>query len=257
MGVRGKNRTLQFCRGLSRGSTRTPSGRTRSSSKTATPSTAPSTQRCWVVTSHTDAYVWAMMIWRWPLRSFTSVRPYTSSDVAGPLHPCSVYPLHPLRSRHVRAVWTRVASYSNRKSCFAQSDPNRYYLVADLAEGRIDLKAGARLLNRWTILAVQPTQAGVSRLTFEQHIEPVTHEPGPTRGRLGGRVLPLDFRGRLIEGPRRPLGYIFPNVPDSGQLPVPIGCGRGSPVRWGYQSLASALTPGTPAILISAPMTPR
>ena len=140
----------------------------------------------------------------------------------------------------------------------AQSDPNRYYLVADLAEGRIDLKAGARLLNRWTILAVQPTQAGVSRLTFEQHIEPVTHEPGPTRGRLGGRVLPLDFRGRLIEGPRAASRlYFSPTFLIQGNFPFQSDVAGAVLSGGDIKSLASALTPGTPAILISAPMTPR
>lgn len=137
----------------------------------------------------------------------------------------------------------------------ATSEPNSYYLIIDLVEGQVTLKAGARVLERWpTLTTYQPTETGVSLLSFQQHIEPVTREPGASRGRLGGRLFPLDFKGRLTEGRRTttrlyfaPAFLIQGDFPSRPDVPGAVLSGRD------VKSLASALTPGMSAILIVAP----
>ncbi len=135
-----------------------------------------------------------------------------------------------------------------------EQDADRYYLIIDLTTGRLDLRAGAKILARWPI-TVGPTSfdAGVHLLTLEQHLEPMTFEPGPARGRLGGRFLPLDFVGRLTEGARAATRLYFtpPFLLQGDFLSKPDVAGvtlNGQHIK----SLASALIPGSPAILIAA-----
>ena len=132
-------------------------------------------------------------------------------------------------------------------------DPDRYYLIVDLSEHFIDLKAGARRLKRWKLLDSLYDGAPVTLMTFKQHLAPSTPEPGPSRGRIGGRSLPLDFKGRLTEGPRstsrlyfQPPFLIQGGLPSRPQLNHAVLSGQD------IRSLTSALEPGTPAILIPA-----
>ena len=70
---------------------------------------------------------------------------------------------------------------------------------------------------------VGPFPATTQRLLFTQRVDPVSPEPGNGKHRLRGRLLPLDFRGRLVEGPRdRSSLYIPPlYLKSEPYLPTP------------------------------------
>ena len=133
-------------------------------------------------------------------------------------------------------------------------DPERYYLVIDLPAGNVDLKSGARLLRRSRVrsVTVGRPQSDTSLHRYRQNVPPVTPEPGTRSLRLGGQRVPLDFWGRLTEGPRQRSRLCF----DGGLILQPDGpaCSdtgfcvvlNGSDIK----SLGSGLSRGAPAILI-------
>jgi hypothetical protein len=139
--------------------------------------------------------------------------------------------------------------------------PEAYYLVIDLAQARVDLKSGARLLRSAPVLGVsqQPgAPAGTRRCTYVGLVPPVTPDPGAQGLRLGGRRLPLDFSGRLTEGPRHRSrlwfcgGLVLQSVdtvcPDSAAC-----VGLDGP---DIKALGSALQPGAAAILVPSAVRP-
>ncbi len=150
---------------------------------------------------------------------------------------------------------------SNRKQAlelevrFAKKNPDAYYLVIDLPSRKVYLKAGAYILRSCAIQKYLLTGAlsrSSSQLQMIARLDPVSAEPGNSGLRLRGRRLPLDFSGRLIEGPRgrsrlyfSPALFIQPH-----EFPVPARtCGivlDSSDVK----ALDSALYPGSTAILI-------
>ena len=138
---------------------------------------------------------------------------------------------------------------------FVSENPNAYYLVIDLPSRKVYLKAGAHILR---ICAVQNYRlAGAlsllpSQLRMIVRIDPHTVEPGNSGLRLRGRRLPIDFSGRLIEGPRgrsrlyySPALLIQPHV-----LPLPAGTFGIALDSSDVKALDSALRPGSAAILI-------
>ncbi|MCZ6631906.1 MAG: hypothetical protein O7G87_00745 [bacterium] len=127
--------------------------------------------------------------------------------------------------------------------------PEAYYLVVDIPAGKIELKSGAHLLHTCTIQggSVQtPTQA----YTLRYRIDPQTPEPGNQGLRLRGRHLPLDFQGRLIEGPRHMSSlYFSPPLILTASQPFP-SIPHLQLFGPDIKALGSALRPGDRAILI-------
>jgi hypothetical protein len=139
--------------------------------------------------------------------------------------------------------------------CFAGKNPDAYYLVIDLPSRKVFLKTGAHILRSCAVRKYRLTRAlsrSSSQLQMIARLDPVSAEPGNTGVRLRDRRLPLDFSGRLIEGPRgRSRLYFSPAL-----LIQPRGFSV--PARTGgivldssdIKALDSALYPGSTAILI-------
>jgi len=135
------------------------------------------------------------------------------------------------------------------------SESEAYYLVINLETMQADLKSEARLLRSAPVLAFSGNvrqELGTQQYRFARLIAPVTPEPGAEGLRLGGRQLPMDFSGRLTEGPRRRSRLYF----SDGLLLQPLDavCPDGCLcVRLGdpdIKAFGSALQPGASAILI-------
>jgi hypothetical protein len=133
--------------------------------------------------------------------------------------------------------------------------PDLYYLVVDLPAGEVYLKCHAQLLKTCRIVDFSLPSGShrvSSLLRLADRIDPFTPEPGNAGVRLRGRTMPLDFLGRLVEGPREASRLYFrPSLLiQPGHLPVPssIGCVvlNGSDVK----ALGSALEPGSLAVWI-------
>lgn len=87
---------------------------------------------------------------------------------------------------------------------YIRDHPGGFYLLIDLSIGEIHLKADANLLRVCkihTIAGVAPRETEYAQ--FLKRLDPLTSEPGNDRLRHRSRLLPLDFVGRLTEGPRR------------------------------------------------------
>ncbi|MDA0745753.1 MAG: hypothetical protein O2954_04495, partial [bacterium] len=98
-----------------------------------------------------------------------------------------------------------------------------------------------------------PVQAQeTALLTFTAHIPPVTPEPGNHGQRLRGRRFPLDFTGRMIEGPRdQSRLYFYPSLllqPE--EIESPPGVQALMLSQSDIKALGSALQSGDKAILI-------
>lgn len=146
---------------------------------------------------------------------------------------------------------------------FAQKDPNAYYLVIDLPSRKVYLKAGAHILRACAIKDYRFTGAlprSSSQLRMIARLDPVSVEPGNPGLRLRGRRLPLDFSGRLIEGPRaRSRLYFSPSLLiQPTEFPLPSNSGAIVLDSSHIKALGSALQPGSVAILVPcAETTPR
>lgn len=136
-----------------------------------------------------------------------------------------------------------------------RATPDAYYLVVDVPAREVHLKCRARLLRTCRIVGhTLPIEShGVSRLLrLSERIDPFTPEPGNEGLRLRGRSLPLDFLGRLVEGPRRASQLYFrPSLLiHPSHLPLPGSINHivldGSDVK----ALGSALDRGSPAVWI-------
>ncbi len=151
-----------------------------------------------------------------------------------------------------RALWHKKTALEAEYRLI-QADPEAYYLVIDLPAGKVDLKAGARLLRTCPIqgygLAPRAYRETLL-LKMVNRIDPFTPEPGNHGLRLRGRRLPQDFIGRLIEGPRETSRlYFSPSL-----LIQPVGLPadishlnlNGNDVK----ALGTALRAGSAAILI-------
>ncbi|MDE2888088.1 MAG: hypothetical protein OXR72_07715 [Gemmatimonadota bacterium] len=138
---------------------------------------------------------------------------------------------------------------------FVSENPDAYYLVIDLPSRNVYLKAGAHILR---VCAIQHYRlAGALSLSSSQlrlidRIEPHSVEPGNSGLRLRGRRLPIDFSGRLIEGPRgRSRLYFSPALLiQPHELPLPAGTFGIALVSSDVKALDSALRPGSAAILV-------
>ncbi len=138
---------------------------------------------------------------------------------------------------------------------FVREDPDAYYLVIDLPAGKLYLKAGAHMLRSCAIQKYRLT-GGLSRSSLQlkmiARLAPVSAEPGNAGVRLRGRRLPLDFSGRLIEGPHgRSRLYFSPTLliqPHGFHVPAQTGgiVLDSSDIK----ALDSALRAGSNAILI-------
>ncbi len=139
--------------------------------------------------------------------------------------------------------------------CFARKNPNAYYLIIDLPIRKVYLKAGAHILRSCAVQKTRLTGAlgrSPSKLQLIARLAPVSTEPGNAGLRLRGRRLPLDFSGRLIEGPRgRSRLYFSPAllIQPHG-FPVPARTGAIVLDSSDIKALDSALHPGSTAILI-------
>ncbi|MDE2998888.1 MAG: hypothetical protein OXU79_07410 [Gemmatimonadota bacterium] len=138
---------------------------------------------------------------------------------------------------------------------FVSENPNANYLVIDLPSRNVYLKAGAHVLR---VCAIQHYRlAGAFRLSPSQlrmidRLYPHSVEPGNSGLRLRGRRLPIDFSGRLIEGPRgRSRLYFSPALLiQPHELPLPAGAIGIALVSSDIKALDSALGPGSAAILV-------
>jgi hypothetical protein len=141
-----------------------------------------------------------------------------------------------------------------RELDIVEQNPEQYYLIVNLFSKIIDLKAGARILFSAPIESVstsgnQPVVAAVFERTISPHIN-IPSFAGSAR--LADRRLPLDFVGRLIEGPRKfDRLYFRPGLMiESGQTSTPIAVTRLQVSGDDLKSLSSAMAPATPAILM-------
>ena len=133
-----------------------------------------------------------------------------------------------------------------------KTSPDDFYLIIDLPSKQIHLKSQGNVLRTCPILNLSPIEERHTRnYCFVNRIDPISIEPGNTNLRLRGRFFPLDFSGRLIEGPRhRSRLYFAPNLVmradgiSTGATPhITL-----SPVD--IKALGSALRPGNIAIFI-------
>ena len=137
----------------------------------------------------------------------------------------------------------------------ARKNPNAYYLVIDLPSRKVFLKAGAHILRSCAIQKYRLTGAlsrSSSQLRMIARLDPVSAEPGNTGLRLRGRRLPLDFSGRLIEGPRGRSRLYFSRalLIQPHEFSVPARTGGIVLDSSDIKALDSALQPGSTAILI-------
>lgn len=131
--------------------------------------------------------------------------------------------------------------------------PDQPYLILDLQEPIVTLKSGGRILRSISPSRVRAGEplAGVPRvLELISLIQPVTPEAGSEGLRLRGRKFPLDFRTRLVEGPRdRTRFYFEPTLLIGATEPGSDAIDVGLPEE-DIKALSSALDPGFKAILI-------
>lgn len=134
------------------------------------------------------------------------------------------------------------------------TDREKYYLIVDLFSGVIHLKAGGRTLLTTPIEGASTSlDQPVARADFERSIPPHSAlQAFKSSRRLADRRLPLDFVGRLIEGPRKSDRLYFPP-----SLLIESGLANALPeimhVKVSGQdlkSISSAMKLGLPAILI-------
>ena len=133
-----------------------------------------------------------------------------------------------------------------------QAQTAEFYLIIDLAAKRVHLKAKGNILRTCPILNLSPTSAEHPQTyRFARRVDPISVEPGNANLRLRGRLLPLDFFGRLIEGPRRRSRLYFAPalvIQASGMSTDTTPQIALSPED--IKALGSALRPGNAAILI-------
>ncbi|MBS13158.1 MAG: hypothetical protein CME19_16310 [Gemmatimonadetes bacterium] len=137
---------------------------------------------------------------------------------------------------------------------WAKASEERYYLVLDLYRGNLDLKAGGRLLMRARIQDYSETlPAEVSVFTFTESWSPNVPTESHRGHRLGNRRLPLDFVGRLIEGPTTHDRLLFapPFLIASDHLPRPRQTPHVTVSGKDLKSISAAIEAGTQAILIA------
>ena len=134
-----------------------------------------------------------------------------------------------------------------------EADSNAFYLIIDLSSGIVRLKSGGRLLRTSSVKDSRVQSLLDTQLCrMVSRIDPVTPEPGNDRLRLRGRWLPLDFAGRLIEGPReRSILYFAPAVIlQPVGFPAPAHFSSIELDGGDLKALGSAIGPGDVAILI-------
>ncbi len=133
-----------------------------------------------------------------------------------------------------------------------KTSPDDFYLIIDIPSKQIHLKAQGNVLRTCAILSLSPIEERHTyNYRFVNRIDPISVEPGNANLRLRGRLFPLDFSRRLIEGPRhRSRLYFAPNLViradgvSTGATPhITL-----SPVD--IKALGSALRPGNIAIFI-------
>ena len=128
-----------------------------------------------------------------------------------------------------------------------QDSPATFYLVIDLAAEELYLKADANLLRTCKIIhATEKMPQQTQIVTLQMHIEPYTPIASPRR------LLPLDFSGRLTNGPkhRSRLYFTPPLLIQSNEISA---SNRTPTIQLGNQdikALASALAIANQAILI-------
>ena len=140
----------------------------------------------------------------------------------------------------------------------AREAPNRYYLIIDLFARTITLKAGGKALFSAAILDARTAgiDVAVTSLQYRQTLSPHSKLSSQEGGRLAGRRLPLDFVGRLIEGPRKNDRLYFEpafvigsmRTPRPNDIPYAVVSGDD------LKSLSSAIDTTTIAILLHAPL---
>jgi hypothetical protein len=136
----------------------------------------------------------------------------------------------------------------------AQQDPDRYYLLVNLFKNTVALKASGRVLLDAPIESVRApdTDSTVSVRTCRSVISPSLPLAAFPGSRLAGRRLPLDFVGRLIEGPRKHdrlyFGHALMIVSPGSPYASDVTCVEISGED--MKSLSSAIEIGTPALLI-------
>lgn len=136
-----------------------------------------------------------------------------------------------------------------------QTDRDAYYLTIDLSGKAVHLKSSANLLRTCPVQnyrLLPRAQGGPMLLHIVSRVHPVTPIHGDRRLRLRGRRLPVDFVGRLIEGPSEASRlYLTPSlVIQPAGLSSPSGCSHIELKPDDIKALASALQPGNAAILI-------
>lgn len=137
----------------------------------------------------------------------------------------------------------------------AEGDKDAYYLLVSPSDGVLHLKAGGRILLDIDIQSFRGLSGrGVTPLKLQGILHPHSRELGPTRGRLGGRALPLDFIGRLTEGAREASRlYFSPSFLLAGDADVPRHLPSVVVTPVNLKTLAAAVDTHTPILLIGSP----
>jgi len=133
--------------------------------------------------------------------------------------------------------------------------PGAFYLIVDLSTNTLDLKAGANILRSCKISGYNLSSHSFSEtrtLRFSNRIDPHSPEPGNTGLRHRARRMPIDFVGRLTEGPRLISKlYFTPSFLIQPQdLTAPENVSYVIIDGKDIKALGSALHPGDSAILV-------
>jgi len=136
----------------------------------------------------------------------------------------------------------------------SKENPDRYYLVIDTKMGQVHLKAGGRPLLTSGIKAyfLEPELKGTRQVVYRSTVSPGSPVPASSGQRLAGRRLPLNFVGRLIEGPTTRDRILFSEdlviAPDPSRIPPDFSYVVLPPKD--IKSLSAALEDSTTAILV-------
>ena len=139
-----------------------------------------------------------------------------------------------------------------RELDLVETAPDDFYLIIDIPSKQIHLKTHGNILRTCPILHLSSrAERHTQNYHFVSRIDPISKEPGNADLRLRGRLLPLDFFGRLMEGPRHHSRLYF--TPDLVIRADGISTGATphitlSPVD--IKALGSALRSGNVAIFI-------
>jgi hypothetical protein len=141
-----------------------------------------------------------------------------------------------------------------RELALAKASPSQYYLTINIPDKTVLLKAGGRELMSSSIVQTNGIPDEAISFVYRETCPPHSPLAGQRGTRLAGRRLPLNFVGRLIEGPTKYDRLVFEPelVIGSDRSPVPDGVPHILVSGDDIKSLSSAVDSATIAILIDS-----